>query len=68
MRSFITSQFGKCPLIWMYHRILNNKTTLEELLSKEKTDSIHYGNLQVLPIEMFKIKNKMYLEILTEIF
>ena len=26
MKSFITSQFGYCPLIWMFHsRISNNK-------------------------------------------
>ena len=26
MKSFITSQFGYCPLIWMFHsRALNNK-------------------------------------------
>ena len=27
MKSFVTSQFGYCPLIWMFHsRRLNNKT------------------------------------------
>ena len=86
MKSFITSQFGYCPLIWMFHsRTLNNKinaiheralritfkdstSTFEELLSKDNSVSIHHRNLQVLAIEMFKIKNKMAPELLNEIF
>ena len=86
MKSFITSQFGYCPLIWMFHsRTLNNKinaiheralritfkdstSNFEELLSKDNSVSIHHRNLQVLAIEMFKIKNKMAPELLNEIF
>ena len=86
MKSFITSQFGYCPLIWMFHsRALNNKinsiyeralrityndskSTFEELLNKDNSVSIHHRNLQVLAIEMFKIKNNMASEFLNEIF
>ena len=86
MKSFITSQFGYCPLIWMFHsRALNNKinsiheralrityndskSTFEELLNKDNSVSIHHKNLQVLAIEMFKIKNNMAPEFLNEIF
>ena len=85
MKLFITSQFGYCPLIWMFHsRALNNKTnsvherarriiyndksTFEELLNKDNSVSIHDKNLQVLAIEMFKIKNNMAPEFLNEIF
>ena len=85
-KSFITSQFGYCPLIWMFHsRALNNKinsiheralrityndskSTFEELLNKDNSVSIHHKNLQVLAIEMFKIKNNMAPEFLNEIF
>ena len=86
MKSFITSQFGYCPLIWMFHsRALNNKinsiheralrityndskSTFEELLNKDNSVSILHRNLQVLAIEMFKIKNNMAPEFLNEIF
>ena len=47
MKAFIESQFGYCPLIWMYHsRILNNKINkLHEralrLVYKNNTSSFH---------------------------
>ena len=75
MKSFITSQFGYCPLIWMFHsralhnkinsiherapRITDSKSTFEELLNKDNSVFIHHRNLQVLAIKMFKIKNNM---------
>ena len=86
MKSFITSQFGYWPLIWMFHsRTLNNKTnsnheralrityndrksSFEELLRKDNTVSIHHKKLQLLATEIFKIKNNMAPEILSEIF
>ena len=86
MKSFITSQFGYCPLILMFHsRTLNNKinsvherarrityddskSIFEELLHKDNSISIHHRNLEVLAIEMFKIKNNMASEFLNEIF
>ena len=59
MKSFITSQFGYSTLIWMFHsRVLNNKHYIKIILN----------NLQVLAIEMFKIKNNMAPEFLNEIF
>ena len=84
MKSFTTSQFGYCPLIWMFHsRALNNKinsiheralrttyndSKIEELLNKDNSVSIHHENLQVLAIEMFQIKNNMAPEFFNEIF
>ena len=48
--------------------IYNDKSTFEELLNKDNSVSIHDKNLQVLAIEMFKIKNNMASEFLNEIF
>ena len=78
MKSFITSQFGYCPLIC---RALNNKinsvheralrityndskSTFKDLLNKDNSVSIYHKNLQVLTIEMFKLKNNMAPEFL----
>ena len=75
MKAFITSQFGYCPLVWMFcsraannrinriHerslRIVYNDNTLSflELLDKDCSVSIHHRNLQVLCIEIYKIKS-----------
>ena len=46
----------------------DNQSTFEELLNKDNSVSIHHRNLQVLAMEMFKIKNNMAPEFLNEIF
>ena len=77
MKAFIESQFGYCPLVWMFHsrtinnrinalhekalRLVYNDSTLsfENLLSLDKSFTIHHRNLQKLATEMFKIKNNL---------
>ena len=62
MKAFICSQFGYCPLVWMFHsRKINNRVnslhegalrvvyrdynaTFSELLSKDKSVTIHQRN------------------------
>ena len=84
MKSFVTSQFGYCPLIWIFHsRPLNNKIisihesslriTYQNHLStfqklKDNSVLIHNRNLQVLATEMFKIHRDMSPDFLKEIF
>ena len=86
MKAFICSQFGYCPLVWMFHsRKINNrvnslhervvrvvyrdyKATFSELLSKDKSVTIHQRNLQLLVTEMFKTKNELNPKIMEEIF
>ena len=86
MKAFICSQFGYCPLVWMFNsRKINNrvkslheralriiyrdyKTTFSELLSKDKSVTIHQRNLQLLATEIFKTKNELNLKIMEEIF
>ena len=48
--------------------LIKRKSAFEELLSKDNSVSIYHRNLQILPIEMFLIKNNMDPEILTETF
>ena len=42
----------------------DSKSTFKDLLNKDNSVSIHHKNLQVLTIEMFKLKNNMAPEIL----
>ena len=86
MKAFICSQFGHCPLVWMFRsRKMNNRinslhedalkvvyrdynATFSELLSKDKSVTIHQRNLQLLATEIFKIKNELNPKIMEEIF
>ena len=50
MKSFITSQFEYCPLMWMFHsRALNNKINL----ICERALIIRHRNLKILATEIF---------------
>ena len=50
MKSFITSQFEYCPLMWMFHsRALNNKINL----ICERALIIRHRNLKSLATEIF---------------
>ena len=73
MNSFISSQFGYCPLVWMFHsRGLNNrmnriherslrmvyqdyKSSLEDLLEKDESFTVHERNIQTLCLELYKV-------------
>ena len=86
MKAFINSQFGYCPLVWMFHsRTLNNRinkiheralrmvyndniSTFDELLSRDKSVSIHIRNIQTLAIELYKVVNSLSPAIMTHIF
>ena len=72
MKAFIQSQFGYCPLVWMFcsrtinarinriHerslRIVYNdyESTFNELLTTDKSFTIHHRNIQTLAIEIYK--------------
>ena len=86
MGAFICSQFGYCPLVWMFHSRKINKhinslheralrvvyrdynATSSELLSKDKSVTIHQRNLKLLATEIFKTKNELNPKIMEEIF
>ena len=83
MNSFIESQFSYCPLVWMFcSRGINGKinhiheralrivymdysSTFADLLKK---NTIHQRNIQLVAIEMFKVKNDICLEIMKSLF
>ena len=74
IKSFITTQFSYCPIVWMCHdRSLNSKvnrihemalrisyqdfqSTFSALLVKNNSFTMHQKNLQLLAIEIFKVK------------
>ena len=86
MKAFICSQFGYCPLVWIFHsRKINSrinslhehalrvfyrdyKATFPELLSTDKSVTIHQKNLQLLATEIFKTKNELNPKLMEEIF
>ena len=84
MKTFVTSRFNYCPLVWMFHsrklnhRIIherglrvtyqNYKSKFLELLQKDNSVTIHQRNLQVLTTEIFKAKNDISPEIMKEVF
>ena len=74
MKSFIESQFGYCPFVWMFcgrksnnrinhlhERALrivynDNQSSSENLLSKDRSVSIHDRNIPAFAIEICKIQ------------
>ena len=86
MKAFIESQFGYCPLIWMFHsRKLNNRinriheralrlvykdnlSTYDELLKKDNSFSIHHRNIQILAMEMYKVKHGLCPTSISDLF
>ena len=81
MNAFIFSQFGHCPLVWMFHRKLNNGlNNIHEralrIVSKEITNqpkqnksvSIQQRNLQILGTEIFKTNNGLNPVIMEDLF
>ena len=46
----------------------DKRSSLEDLLEKDNSVSIHHKNPQALAIEMFKIHTKTSLEIMQEVF
>ena len=84
MSAFIESQFGYCPLAWMFHsRTLNNRInrlheralvyedhhlTFGELLHKDNSFCIHHRNLQKLATEMYKVKYNLSPTLMKQVF
>ena len=78
MKTFVESQFGYCPLIWMCHSMkVNSKinhlqerslTQFEDLLKKDNCFKIHDKNIQSVAIELFKVEKGIANPILCDIF
>ena len=62
MKAFIESQFAYCPLVWMFcSRSSNN-------CMKDNSVSIHYRNIRLLAIELYKAKNKLSSQLILALF
>ena len=86
MKTFIQSQFGYCPLVWMFcSRTMNARinriherslrivyndydSTFNELLTTDKSFTIHHRNIQTLAIEIYKVINDISPVIMKDIF
>ena len=44
------------------------KSSFAELLSEDKSLTVHHRNLQNLAIEMYKVKNELYPKIILDLF
>ena len=80
MKDFIESQFGYCPLVWMfcgrqtnarinhiYEKALRAVYNDEELLGRKKLETIHRRNIKILAAELFKIKNGLSNDIMAQL-
>ena len=59
MQSFIKSQFGYGPLIWMFQSrgltYNDESSSYKELLTKDSATTIHHRNITALAIELYKV-------------
>ena len=46
----------------------DNESTLEDLLKKDNSASIHHKNIRLLGIELYKVKNNLSTDLMSEIF
>ena len=85
MKAFIESQFGYCPLVWMFcgrqtnarinhiheralRAVYNDEISpFEELLGRDKSETIHRRNIKILAAELFKIKNDLLNDTTTQL-
>ena len=85
MKAFIESQFGYCPLVWMFcgrqtnarinhiheralRAVYNDEITpFEELLGRDKSETINRRNIKILAEELFKIENGFSNDIMAQL-
>ena len=85
MKAFIESQFGYCPLVWMFcgrqtnarinhihesalRGVYNDEISpVEELLGKDKSQTIRWRNIKILAAELFQIKNGLSNDIMDQL-
>ena len=46
----------------------DNRSSIEDLLDKDKSVSVHFKNLETLALEMFKVAKNLSAPIVSEIF
>ena len=74
IKAFVNSQFGYCPLIWMFHEralriVYHDKTSnFTELLQKDSAVTLHQRNLQVLATEVYKVKMGLAPQLVKQLF
>ena len=82
MKAFIESQFAYCPFFSQrssntrinhpHERaskiVYNDVSTLEDLLKKGYSVSIHHKNIRFFGIELYKVKNNLSTHLMSEVF
>ena len=85
MKAFIESQFGCCPLVWMFcgrqtnarinhiheialRAVYNDEISpFEELLVRDKSETMHQRNINIWAAKLFKIKNDPLIDIMPQL-
>ena len=85
MKAFIESQFGCCPLVWMFcgrqtnarinhiheialRAVYNGEISpFEELLVRDKSETMHQRNINILAAKLYKIKNDPLIDIMPQL-
>ena len=76
MKAFIKTRFGYCPLVLMFcgikstalKAVYNDEISpFEQLLGRDKSETMYIRNIKTLAVELFRIKNNLSSDIIAQL-